>query len=232
MSTKTSSNKKAAELTMEAIAKEYGLQEDVDFFENNKFKIITRPGIEKVQHAADVVITSTELVTHYLDPKPLLSLMAITPLYEQDERRIDEDNLIQAVGEAATGELFANNITYDKTQFEGLVTNLYQRTINGGLVATVKMTGHLKNEEGGNAITTFGEAAPWNNTMGYPVAMAEKRALSRLVLKLTGIYALGYYGEDEADDFAQAAREHRASRSNGISAKPITTTSRRAKARA
>ncbi len=37
--------------------------------------------------------------------------------------------------------------------------------------------------------------------MGYPVAMAEKRALSRVTLKAAGLYAEGVYGEDEADDF-------------------------------
>ena len=36
-----------------------------------------------------------------------------------------------------------------------------------------------------------------NNTNPYPVAMAEKRALSRVVLKLVGMYELGVMGEDE-----------------------------------
>ena len=31
--------------------------------------------------------------------------------------------------------------------------------------------------------------------------MAEKRALSRAVLKVTGFYELGVFGEDESDDF-------------------------------
>ena len=31
--------------------------------------------------------------------------------------------------------------------------------------------------------------------------MAEKRAMSRAVLKLTGFYELGVFGEDEAEDF-------------------------------
>jgi hypothetical protein len=31
--------------------------------------------------------------------------------------------------------------------------------------------------------------------------MAEKRALSRAVLKLTGFYQLGVFGEDESEDF-------------------------------
>lgn len=35
----------------------------------------------------------------------------------------------------------------------------------------------------------------------YIAAMAEKRALSRGVLQLAGLYKLGVFGEDEADDF-------------------------------
>ena len=49
---------------------------------------------------------------------------------------------------------------------------------------------------------TFGEAdrGPKGNCrQNYPVAMAEKRAMSRAVLKLSGFYALGAYGEDEGD---------------------------------
>jgi|DEB0MinimDraft_10_1074344.scaffolds.fasta_scaffold01326_8 hypothetical protein len=53
----------------------------------------------------------------------------------------------------------------------------------------------------GTIVESYGEATPENNRMSYPVAMAEKRALSRVVLKAAGFYALGVYGEDEADDF-------------------------------
>jgi hypothetical protein len=49
---------------------------------------------------------------------------------------------------------------------------------------------------------TFGECAPGNNSNAYPVAMAEKRALSRIVLKLAGLYSQGVFGEDEAPAFS------------------------------
>ena len=52
-------------------------------------------------------------------------------------------------------------------------------------------------------VETFGEAdraaKGGNCRQNYPVAMAEKRAMSRAVLKLSGFYALGAYGEDEGD---------------------------------
>ncbi|MDB4343952.1 hypothetical protein OAA11_02045 [Schleiferiaceae bacterium] len=54
---------------------------------------------------------------------------------------------------------------------------------------------------GDKVIQTYGEANPQNTTASYPVAIAEKRAMSRAVLKLTGFYEIGHYGEDEADEF-------------------------------
>ena len=56
-------------------------------------------------------------------------------------------------------------------------------------------------------IETFGSALKGNtfkdgNTNSwYCLEMAEKRAMSRAVLKLTGFYELGVFGEDEAEDF-------------------------------
>lgn len=58
---------------------------------------------------------------------------------------------------------------------------------------------------GDRLIQTYGEAAPMNNQNSYPVAMAEKRAMSRSCLKLAGFYEQGgVFGEDEADDFKRA----------------------------
>jgi len=56
-------------------------------------------------------------------------------------------------------------------------------------------------------IETFGSALKGANykdgncNSWYVMEMAEKRALSRSVLKLTGFYQLGVYSEDESDDF-------------------------------
>ena len=54
---------------------------------------------------------------------------------------------------------------------------------------------------GDKTIQTFGESSPANTAQAYPVSMAEKRAMSRAVLKLTGFYQLGHYSEDESDEF-------------------------------
>ena len=58
-----------------------------------------------------------------------------------------------------------------------------------------------------NVIETFGSAlkgasySDGNTNSWYVMEMAEKRAMSRAVLKLTGFYAEGVFGEDESEDF-------------------------------
>lgn len=50
---------------------------------------------------------------------------------------------------------------------------------------------------------SFGEASPKNNKNGYPVAMGEKRAKDRVILKLLAAHG-DLYSEEEADDFKRA----------------------------
>jgi hypothetical protein len=59
----------------------------------------------------------------------------------------------------------------------------------------------------GAFIQTFGSALKGagfkdgNCNTWYVMEMAEKRAMSRAVLKLTGFYELGVFGEDESESF-------------------------------
>ena len=57
-----------------------------------------------------------------------------------------------------------------------------------------------------DTLETFGSAKhgdykDGNTNSWYIAEMAEKRAMSRLVLKQTGFYELGVFGEDESEDF-------------------------------
>ena len=61
--------------------------------------------------------------------------------------------------------------------------------------------------QGEVTIETFGSALHGqggNCRSNYVAEMAEKRALARAVLKLSGAYKYGVYGEDESDDFKGA----------------------------
>ena len=60
----------------------------------------------------------------------------------------------------------------------------------------IKATGSIT----GKTIETFGEASTANCKNKFIVAMAEKRALSRVVLKCVGMYEHGFMGEDELGD--------------------------------
>jgi hypothetical protein len=54
-------------------------------------------------------------------------------------------------------------------------------------------------------VESYGESTSENTKQNPPYhsAMAEKRALSRVVLKVVGAYKFGVFGEDEADDFKE-----------------------------
>jgi hypothetical protein len=69
--------------------------------------------------------------------------------------------------------------------------------------AVVKATA----QKGDAYIETFGSALKGdgykdgNTNSWYIMEMAEKRSMSRAVLKLCGFYELGVFGEDESEDF-------------------------------
>tara|TARA_R100001443_G_scaffold113463_1_gene128204 strand:- start:3594 stop:4010 length:417 start_codon:yes stop_codon:yes gene_type:complete len=46
---------------------------------------------------------------------------------------------------------------------------------------------------------SFGEVSPANNKSNFPICMAEKRGLARVVLKMANL--AGFYSEDEAEEF-------------------------------
>lgn len=61
----------------------------------------------------------------------------------------------------------------------------------------------------GAKIQTFGSALKGagfkdgNTNSWYVIEMAEKRSMSRAVLKLTGFYELGVFGIDESEEFSK-----------------------------
>ena len=66
----------------------------------------------------------------------------------------------------------------------------------------IKAIGEMTSSDGEIiTIETYGESAPDNTRQKYPVAMAEKRSLSRICLKLSGFYQHSVYGQDESDDY-------------------------------
>ena len=73
--------------------------------------------------------------------------------------------------------------------------------------AVVKAKGEITDEK---FIQTFGSAlkgksyTDGNTNSWYVIEMAEKRAMSRAVLKLAGFYELGVFSEDESEQFKRS----------------------------
>lgn len=62
---------------------------------------------------------------------------------------------------------------------------------------------------------SFGEASPANNKNSYPMAMAEKRARDRVILKLLVSHG-ALYSESEADEFTQPRQNPHVTRPSDI----------------
>jgi len=67
------------------------------------------------------------------------------------------------------------------------------------VVKAIAVFNDMKLETFGSAL--HGDFKSGNTNSWYVMEMAEKRALSRAVLKATGFYQLGVFGEDESEDF-------------------------------
>lgn len=68
----------------------------------------------------------------------------------------------------------------------------------------------------GIKVITFGECTPKNNRNSYPVAMAEKRAIDRAVLKLTGMHG-DFYSEDEMNIKEEESKKDSPTKTNAKS---------------
>jgi hypothetical protein len=86
----------------------------------------------------------------------------------------------------------------EKIQFKNKYTVSYDLNYYDGAKTFVCKATIKHNDK---IIETYGEANASNCTTSYFVAMAEKRALSRAVLKMVGLYELGVFGEDESEEF-------------------------------
>lgn len=88
----------------------------------------------------------------------------------------------------------------------------------------IKAYGETKD---GKTVETFGSAELKNvkNSGKYYAEMAEKRAKSRAVLMLAGLYDEGIYGEEESDDFKEALKNRNKipTPSASVAQKPMTS---------
>ena len=74
------------------------------------------------------------------------------------------------------------------------------------IMGNIYIKATAKNTVTGLQIESFGETSSKNTHNAYPLAMAEKRAHDRVVLKCVDVYA-DFYSDVEADSFKQDKEE-------------------------
>ena len=121
----------------------------------------------------------------------------LNELYKENGLVKEEDTYELAFGKRSVNIITRSGI--EKIQYHHNITVTFDLDYFPELGTVVKATA----KKGDVSVESYGEASPQNTQQKYPVAMAEKRALSRVVLKITGFYKYGVFGEDESDDFKQ-----------------------------
>ena len=121
----------------------------------------------------------------------------LNELYKDNGLVKEEDTYELSFGKRSVNIITRTGI--EKIQYHNNINVTFDvESINPEFVV-VKATA----KKGDVSVESYGEASPQNTQQKYPVAMAEKRALSRVILKITGFYKYGVFGEDESDDFKQ-----------------------------
>ena len=121
----------------------------------------------------------------------------LNELYKDNGLVKDEDTYELSFGKRSVTIITRTGI--EKIQYHNNITVTFDMDYFPEVGVVVKATA----KKGDVSVESYGEASPQNTQQKYPVAMAEKRALSRVILKITGFYKYGVFGEDESDDFKQ-----------------------------
>tara|TARA_R110002110_G_scaffold351910_1_gene561894 strand:- start:494 stop:886 length:393 start_codon:yes stop_codon:yes gene_type:complete len=121
----------------------------------------------------------------------------LNELYKDNGLVKEEDTYELSFGKRSVNIITRNGI--EKIQYHNNITVTFDVESIDPEFVVVKATA----KKGDVSVESYGEASPQNTQQKYPVAMAEKRALSRVILKITGFYKYGVFGEDESDDFKQ-----------------------------
>jgi hypothetical protein len=133
----------------------------------------------------------------------------MTKLVKDFDLVVEEDIFKLPIGGKTIAIITRSGI--EKIQFASNISVGYEVCLLGGgpsgnMAAIIKATA----KKGEVFMESFGEAEVGVNCRSpYPVAMAEKRALARVVLKITGAYKFGIFGEDESDDFKRENKDER-----------------------
>jgi len=124
----------------------------------------------------------------------------LTELVKDNDLNLEEDIFRMPLGGKQVAIITRTGI--EKIQYNNNVTVKFEWLRMEKDFAVVKAVA----TKGDVVIETFGSALHGqggNCRSNYVAEMAEKRALARAVLKLSGAYKYGVFGEDESDDFKE-----------------------------
>ena len=121
----------------------------------------------------------------------------LTELVRANDLNTDEDVFSKELGGRRMA--FITRTGIEKIQYQNNITVRFEVVVMQPNYAVVKAIA----TKGDIVVESFGESTPDNTKQKPPYhsAMAEKRGLSRVVLKAVGAYKFSVFGEDEADDF-------------------------------
>jgi hypothetical protein len=212
-----------------ALCKTFDLNADpndpwADVYSSGRYKIITRQGIDKIEAKAGVITESLECL--FIDPYEVVfkgvfsgngnrvvttasaSVDRVQPVY------ISRKGLHPGLKEKIKSLLPTIGEDSSKAILDVLTKDVFIEEETGNVA-----TGTDKQ---GNPIyaTICLKKGNVQQSPAYLPEMAEKRCKSRGILKLVGFYELGFYSQDEAEDFDKVIRE---ARSGGGSTKKPTT---------
>ena len=122
----------------------------------------------------------------------------LTELVNDNDLNLEEDIFRMPLGGKQVAIITRTGI--EKIQYNNQIEVKFEWIVMEKAFAVIKAIA----KKGDLIIETFGSALfgqGGNCRSNYIAEMAEKRALARAVLKLSGAYKYGVFGEDESDDF-------------------------------
>ena len=125
----------------------------------------------------------------------------LTELVKDNDLNLEEDIFRMPLGGKQVAIITRTGI--EKIQYNNSINVKFDWIQMNKDYAVIKATA----TKGDVTIQTFGSALHGqggNCRSNYVAEMAEKRALARAVLRLSGAYKNGVYGEDESEDFKGA----------------------------
>ena len=164
---------------------------------------------EETVNAMHDIAQNPTINQNQIDMKKVKSLKKVKePIKETRKdilrRLFKENNLVEEdVYKDKRGFIIITRTGIDKIVTKQNITIAYEVIKLDKDMVVIKAVASMKVGDTQRNMMSFGESNETNlmgGAKGYPVCMAEKRAMSRVVLKISGLYEQGVFGQGEMVD--------------------------------